>query len=158
MTKMHAVNVEINYNLESGQVVWDKSGHPNDVVVFGEFVFLNYVVTNLEIIKKHLKLLTKRIEIDENTTLGQLISKICKKLKLLGKQRDDIFTLFCIDFRNAIAHQHYLMSEKGIIIYPNDIKKKRILSIIDLQNMESQVQGIEEGFKEYINIKTQKLS
>jgi len=127
--------------------------------IFKIISFVNFINMNLEVVKKYLKVLIKNgndgIEFDENTTLGQIIKKTCNKIDYSEELKNATFDLFCVDFRNAIAHQHYLISEKEIVIYPKDDVKKKTYEVQDLVSLSYQVSGLYNTITEFADKKAE---
>lgn len=143
---------------ELGKKVTDFETEHDQVMIFFIYSEVSFVITNLELVKKLLKYLVNptllKDGFDEDTTLGQMVYKICKKLRYSDKLWDATFDLFHVDFRNAIAHQHYLISKDGITIYPNNEEKERDYSIEQLKEDSSNVQGVLEAIGEFMNEKS----
>jgi len=149
-----------NTYVELGKKATSFETEEDDVLIFFIYAEVSFVITHLELVKKLLKYLVNpsllQNGFDEETTLGQMVHRICKKLGFSGKSWDSTFALFHVDFRNAIAHQHYLISKDGIVLYPNK-KNQRSYSIKELQEDASDVQGILEGLKEFVTLKTAEI-
>jgi len=121
-------------------------------LVFSIYVRYNYVVSHLEILNKLLKILVcqkPNLKFNEGTTLPQMITMICEKIKCSKQTIKITKESFYTDFRNAIAHHSFLISEHGITIHPNDIKKKMTYDIFDLQELNVHVKGLLSGFNEF---------
>ena len=93
------------------------------MTVFAIYSELSYIISHLEIIKKILKaVINPRMlkgGFNSDTTLEQMIKKICNKMQYSEKLKNSIRGLFLADFRDAIVHQHYLINRKGeLIIFP----------------------------------------
>ena len=128
----------------------------DEMVVFTIFSELSYIDSHLEVIKKFLKIIINPAKLkggfDENTTLNQMITKICNKMQYSEKLKNSIRGLFLADFRNAIAHQQYLIYKNGdLVIYPKDAKMKKYLNIKDLTDNALQVMAILDAMLDWAN-------
>jgi hypothetical protein len=122
--------------------------------VFMIYVRYNYVISHLEIINKLLKLMIckkPKLEYKKQTTLPQLISMICDSLGHSENWSERTKETFHPKFKNAISHHVFLITEDGITIYPDDIKKKETYDIFALQELNAHVQGLLSGFVEFAN-------
>ena len=123
--------------------------------IFKIITFVNFINMNLETVKKYLKMMIKKgndgIKFDENTTLGQMIKRICDKIGYSGKTKESIFDLFCVDFRNAIAHQHYLVFKNGITIYPKESSKRKDFDQKSLGDLGMHVTGLYNAINKFGN-------
>jgi hypothetical protein len=128
----------------------------DEMVIFTIFSELSYINSHLEAIKKFLKIIINPTKIkggfDENTTLNQLIPKICNKMQYSEKLKNSIRGLFLLDFRNAIAQQQYLIYKNGnLVIYPKDAKMEKHLNIKDLTDNALQVMTILDAMLDWAN-------
>jgi len=128
----------------------------DEMAVFIIFSELSYIDSHLEVIKKFLKIIINPTKLkggfDENTTLNQMITKICNKMQYSEKLKNSIRGLFLVDFRNAIAHQQYLIYKNGdLVIYPKDTKMKKYLNIKDLTDNALQVMAILDAMLDWAN-------
>jgi len=119
----------------------------NEMVILAIYSELSYINSNLEVIKQFLKIIVNPTMIkggfDENTTLNQILKRVCNKMQYPEKLKNSIRGLFLADFGNAIAHQHYLINKNGdLVIYPKDEKMKKHLNIKDLVDNALQVMTI----------------
>ena len=115
-----------------------------EIVIFAVYSELSFINFHLEAIKKILKIIINSSKIkggfDNNTTLEQMIKRICNKMQYPEKLKKSIKGLFLVDFTEAISHQEYRIYKNGsLVIYPKDEKMKKILNINDLVNNASQV-------------------
>ena len=156
------VNAFSNTYSELGKKATSFDTEFDEVMIFFIYSEVSFVITNLELVKKLLKYLVNpkllKDGFDEDTTLGKMIYKICKKLEYSDTLWTATFNLFHVDFRNAIAHHHYLISKDGITIYPNNEEKKRDYSIEQLKDDTSNIQGILNGLGEFVNMKTAEIN
>lgn len=128
----------------------------DQMVIFTIFSELSYINSHLEVIKKFLKIIINPTKIkggfNENTTLDQLITKICNKMQYTEKLKNSIRGLFLVDFRNAITQQQYLIYKNGnLVIYPRDEKMKKYLNIKDLTDSALQVMAILDAMLDWSN-------
>lgn len=122
--------------------------------VFMIYVRFNYVISNLEVINKLLKLMIckkSKLEHRKNTTLPQLIRMICEHGEYSKNYAERTEEMFCTNFKNAITYHAFLISEDGITIFPDDIKKKKIYDIFALEELDAHVKGLLAGFEEFAN-------
>ena len=123
-------------------------------LVFMIYSRYNKIVSNLEVINKLLKLMVckkPKLEHKKQTTLPQLISMICDNGGYSKNYTEKTKEMFCINFRNAIAHHAFLITEDGMTIFPDDIKKKTTYKFSDLQELNAHVKGLLSGFEEFAN-------
>lgn len=128
----------------------------DEMVVFTIYSELSYITSHLDVINKFLKIIINPTKIkggfDENTTLNQMITKICNKMQYSEKLKNSIKGLFLIDFGNAIAHQQYLIYKNGdLVIYPKDAKMEKSLNIKDLTDDALQVMAILDAMLDWAN-------
>ncbi len=125
----------------------------DDLLVFASYIQMSFIVSHLEAIKGLLKLVVnpKLLErgIGDGTTLGQMITGICKKLECDKKTWKAHEDLFYVKFRNAIAHQNYHLSKDGLTIFPKDETQKRTFRSVDLIEVAQDVAGIFNGLTEF---------
>ncbi|MFB5616207.1 MAG: hypothetical protein ACE5RS_03600 [Nitrosopumilus sp.] len=127
--------------------------------IFTMYSELSYINSHLDAIKKFLKIIINPIKLEEgfgkNTTLEQMIERICKKMNYSKKLQNSIHGLFLLDFRNAVTQQQYRIYKSGeIVIYPNNEKMKKHLNIKDLADMSIQSTEILEAMFDWSNGKT----
>jgi hypothetical protein len=118
------------------------------------YVRYNYVISNLEIINKLLKLMVckkAKIEHKKNTTLPQLIRMICEHGEYSKNYVVRIEETFCTNFINAITHHALLIDETGITLFPENIKKTKTYSVFELDELNAHVKGLLAGFEEFVN-------
>ena len=128
----------------------------DEMAVFIIFSELSYIDSHLEVIKKFLKIIINPTQLkggfDENTTLNQMITKICNKMQYSEKLKNSIRGLFLLDFINAIVYQQYLIYKNGdLVIYPKDAKMKKYLNIKDLTDNALQVMAILDAMLDWAN-------
>lgn len=134
----------------------------NEMVILAIYSELSYVNSNLEVIKQFLKIIVNPTMIkggfDENTTLNQILKRVCNKMQYPEKLKNSINGLFLIDFKNAIDNQHYLIYKNGeLVIYPKDEKMKKYLNIKDLVDNALQVMIILDAMLDWSNGKTKPI-
>ena len=99
----------------------------SEISIFMTYSELSYIRSHLELIKNFLKIIINPIKLDEgfgkDTTLEQMVNRICKKMNYSEKLQNSIKGLFLLDFANAITQQHYRIHKSGeIVIYPKNEK------------------------------------
>jgi len=125
-------------------------------VIYSELSNVNF---HLDAVKKFLKIIINPIKLEEgfgkNTTLEQMIERICKKMNYNEKLQKSIRGLFLLDFREATTQQQFIIEETGrLIIYHKDEKKKQHLNIKDLADCTSQAMEILSAMFDWSNDKT----
>jgi hypothetical protein len=128
----------------------------DEMVIFMIYSEFSYIASHLDVINKFLKIVINPTKLkggfDENTTLNQMITKICNKMQYSEKLKNSIRGLFLVDFRNAIAHQQYLIYKNGdLVIYPKDEEIKKYLNIKDLTDDALQVMTIFDAMLDWAN-------
>ena len=130
---------------------------PEEMIIFTVYSELSYINSHLEIIKKFLKTIINPKKVggfDEDTTLEEMIKKICDNMQYSEKLQNSIRGLFLADFRDAIAHQHYLLDKKGeLIIYPQE-ERRQALTLKDLADKALQIMEIFDAMLDWANGKT----
>lgn len=131
---------------------------PEEMIIFTVYSELSYINSHLEAIKKFLKTIINPEKVggfDENTTLEEMIKKICNKMQYSEKLKNSIQGLFLADFRDAIVHQHYQINKKGeLVIFPQK-ERKQILTLKDLADKALQIMEILDAMLDWANGKTQ---
>ena len=127
--------------------------------IFVTFLELSYINSHLDLIKKFLKIVTNPIKLEEgfgkDTTLEQMVNRICKKMNYSEKLQNSIRGLFLLDFTNAITQQQYRIHKSGeIVIYPKDEDMKKQLNVIDLADKAIQATEILDAMLDWANGKT----
>jgi hypothetical protein len=135
-----------------------KNKEITEFAVYSEFSFIN---SHLDAIKKFLKIIITPIKLDDGfgkeTTLQQMIERICKKMNYNEKLQNSIKGLFLLDFREAAEQQQYLIDKTGhIVIYPKNEEMKKYLNIKDLADYASQSMEILAAMFDWSNGKTRK--
>lgn len=135
-----------------------KNKEITEFAVYSEFSFIN---SHLDAIKKFLKIIINPIKLDDGfgkeTTLQQMIERICKKMNYNEKLQNSIKGLFLLDFREAAEQQQYLIDKTGhIVIYPKNEEMKKYLNIKDLADYASQSMEILAAMFDWSNGKTRK--
>jgi hypothetical protein len=131
----------------------------DEMNIFTTYSELSYINSHLDAIKKFLKIIINPIKLEEgfgkNTTLEQMVKRICKKMNYSEKMQNSIQGLFLLDFSNAITQQQYRINKAGeIVIYPNNKKIKRHLNIKDLADYSMQAAEILDAMLDWSNGKT----
>jgi hypothetical protein len=104
----------------------------DEIVFFTVYSLMSYVNSHLQVFEKFLKIIINSAMIkgsfDEDTQLSQMIRKICNKMQYTEKLKNSIRGLFLVDFRDAIAHQKYIIKDGTITIYPKDQREQITLN------------------------------
>lgn len=104
----------------------------DEIVFFTVYSLMSYVNSHLQVFEKFLKIIINSAMIkgsfDEDTQLSQMIRKICNKMQYTEKLKNSIRGLFLVDFRDAIAHQKYIIKDGAITIYPKDQREQITLN------------------------------
>jgi len=127
-----------------------------ETVIFTIYSELSFINSHLDVIKKFLKTIINPLKIkdgfDENTTLEEMLKRICNKMQYPEKLKNSIKGLFLENFRHAITHQQFLIQKNGqIVIYPKDENKKQILNIKNLADSALQVTEILDAMIDWSN-------
>jgi hypothetical protein len=135
----------------------------DEMNIFTTYSELSYINSHLDAIKKFLKIIINPIKLEEgfgkNTTLEQMVKRICKKMNYSEKMQNSIQGLFLLDFSNAITQQQYRINKAGeIVIYPNNKKIKRHLNIKDLADNSMQAAEILDAMLDWSNGKTRTVN
>jgi len=135
----------------------------DEMNIFTIYSELSYINSHLDTIKKFLKIIINPIKLEEgfgkNTTLEQMVERICKKMNYSEKMQNSIQGLFLLDFRNAITQQQYRINKSGeIVIHPNNKKIKRHLNIKDLADNSMQAAEILDAMLDWSNGKTRTVN
>jgi hypothetical protein len=135
----------------------------DEMNIFTTYSELSYINSHLDAIKKFLKIIINPIKLEEgfgkNTTLEQMVKRICKKMNYSEKMQNSIQGLFLLDFSNAITQQQYRINKAGeIVIYPNNKKIKRHLNIKDLADYSMQAAEILDAMLDWSNGKTRTVN
>lgn len=125
----------------------------NMFTIYSELSFIN---SQLDAIKKFLKTIINPIKLedgfDKDSTLEEMVKRICKKMNYSDKMQNAISGLFLLDFKNAIGQQQYRIQESGqMIIYTNDKKIKKKLDIKDLADNSKQAAEILDAMFDWSN-------
>lgn len=118
-----------------------------DVILFAVYSMMSFVNSHLKVFEKFLKVIIDPTKLkggfDENTTVSQILKKICNKMQYNPKLKNAIHGLFLADFADALEYHQYLITKDGhLIIYPKDGEKKRQISIDELYDDSLQVRAI----------------
>ena len=145
----HSINQLVN-KLDSLQT------RHQEMIIFTIYSELSYINSHLDIINKFLKIVVNpsllKHGFDENTTLEQMIKKICNKMRYSEKLKESIRRLFLGNFRKATLHQQFLIQKNGeLVIYPNNIELKQNLSITDLADNALQVMEMLDAMIDWSN-------
>ena len=152
----HSMGELIN-KLDSFQT---KQGEMNIFTIYSE---VSYINSHLDAIKKFLKIIVNPIKLEDgfgkDTTLEQMVKRICKKMNYSEKLQNSIQGLFLLNFQNAITQQQYRINKSGeIVIYPNNKKMKRHLNIKDLADNSMQAAEILNAMLDWSNGKTKTVN
>jgi len=134
-----------------------KNEELTNFIIYSE---LSYINSHLDVIKKFLKIIINPIKLDEgfgkDTTLEQMIERICKKMNYGNKLQNSIRGLFLLDFREATAQQQFVIEKTGNLIINHKNENKIQLNIKDLADYSSQAMEILAAMFDWSNDKTQK--
>ena len=145
----HSIS-ELISNIDTFQT---KNEEMTSFMVYSEMSFIN---SHLDAIKKFLKIIINPIKLDEgfgkDTTLQQMIARICKKMNYSQKLQNSIRGLFLLDFKDAITHEQFIFQKSGhLVINPNNSKMQKQLDIKDLADYSSQAMKILEAMFDWSN-------
>jgi len=132
-----------------------------EMTCFIAYSELSYINSHLDAIKKFLKIIINPIKLEEgfgkDTTLQQMIQRICNKMNYNEKLQSSIKGLFLLDFREAISQQQYIIEKTGhVVIYPKYDKMRKELDVKDLADYASQAMEILSAMFDWSNGKTRK--
>jgi len=135
----------------------------DEMNIFTTYSELSYINSHLDAIKKFLKIIVNPIKLEDgfgkDTTLEQMVKRICKKMNYSEKLQNSIQGLFLLNFQNAITQQQYRINKSGeIVIYPNNKKMKRHLNIKDLADNSMQAAEILNAMLDWSNGKTKTVN
>jgi polyhydroxyalkanoate synthesis regulator protein len=134
-----------------------KNEELTNFIIYSE---LSYINSHLDVIKKFLKIIINPIKLDEgfgkDTTLEQMIERICKKMNYGNKLQNSIRGLFLLDFREATAQQQFVIEKTGDLIINHKNENKMQLNIKDLADYSSQAMEILAAMFDWSNDKIQK--
>ncbi|MGY5147564.1 MAG: hypothetical protein ACW9W4_06170 [Candidatus Nitrosopumilus sp. bin_7KS] len=134
-----------------------KNEELTNFIIYSE---LSYINSHLDAIKKFLKIIINPIKLDEgfgkDTTLEQMIERICKKMNYNDKLQNSIRGLFLLDFREATTQQQFVIEKIGNLIINHKKENKIQLNIKDLSDYSSQAMEILSAMFDWSNGKTQK--
>lgn len=127
--------------------------------IFMTFSELSYINSHLDLIKKFLKIVIDPIKLEEgfgkDTTLAQMVNRICKKMNYSERLQNSIKGLFLLDFANAVTQQQYRIHKSGeIVIYPKDEEMKKQFNIKELADNAIQATDILDAMLDWANGKT----
>ncbi len=133
-----------------------KNEELTNFIIYSE---LSYINSHLDAIKKFLKIIINPIKLDEgfgkDTTLEQMIERICKKMNYSDKLQNSIRGLFLLNFREATAQQQFVIEKTGNLIINHKNENKMQLNIKDLAEYSSQAMEILAAMFDWSNGKTQ---
>lgn len=98
---------------------------------------LQIIVATLELSKLFLKNIVSSELLNGATTYGQVVGRICQKIGLSSEEKNKLFDLLYVNFRNSIAHEDYELDETGITIFTKNIK---YLETMGVRNSLQEVQ------------------
>lgn len=127
-----------------------------ETTVFAIYSEMSFIMSHLDVINKFLKIIINPAKLkggfDENTSLYQMITRICNKMQYSEKLKNSIRGMFLLGFRNAITTQQYrIYSNDDLVIFPNDENLKKHFSIKDLTDYSLQVMGMFEAMIDWSN-------
>ncbi len=127
-----------------------------ETIIFIIYSELSFINSHLDVIKKFLKTIINPSKIkegfDENTTLEDMLKRICNKMQYSEKLKNSIKGLFLENFSHAITNQQFLIQKNGQMeIYPNNMNKKQILNIKNLADSALQVTEILDAMIDWSN-------
>lgn len=127
-----------------------------EALIFTIYSELSFINSHLDVIEKFLKTIINPSKIkegfDKNTTLEDMLKRICNRMQYSEKLKNSIKGLFLENFRHAITHQQFLIQKNGqIVIYPKDENKKQILNIKNLADSALQVTEILDAMVDWSN-------
>jgi len=133
-----------------------KNEELTNFIIYSE---LSYINSHLDAIKKFLKIIINPIKLDEgfgkDTTLEQMIERICKKMNYGDKLQNSIRGLFLLNFREATTQQQFVIEKTGDLIINHKNENKMQLNIKDLADYSSQAMEILAAMFDWSNNKTQ---
>ena len=87
-----------------------------ETIIFIIYSELSFINSHLDVIKKFLKTIINPSKIkegfDENTTLEDMLKRICNKMQYTEKLKNSIKGLFLENFSHAIINQQFLIQKK----------------------------------------------
>jgi len=133
-----------------------KNEELTNFIIYSE---LSYINSHLDVIKKFLKIIINPIKLDEgfgkDTTLEQMVERICKKMNYGDKLQNSIRGLFLLDFRESTTQQQFVIEKTGDLIINHKNENKMQLNIKDLADYSSQAMEILAAMFDWSNNKTQ---
>ena len=133
-----------------------KNEELTDFIIYSESSYIN---SHLDVIKKFLKIIINPIKLDEgfgkDTTLEQMVERICKKMNYGDRLQNSIRGLFLLDFREAITQQQFVIEKTGNLVINHKNENKMQLNIKDLADYSSQAMEILAAMFDWSNDKTQ---
>lgn len=133
-----------------------KSEELTNFIIYSE---LSYINSHLDAIKKFLKIIINPIKLDEgfgkDSTLEQMIERICKKMNYKDKLQNSIRGLFLLDFREATTQQRFVIEKTGNLVINHKDENKIQLNIKDLADNSVQAMEILSAMFDWSNGKTQ---
>jgi hypothetical protein len=132
-----------------------KNEELTNFIIYSE---LSYINSHLDVIKKFLKIIINPIKLDygfgKDTTLEQMIERICKKMNYGDKLQKSIRGLFLLDFREATTQQQFVIEKTGDLIINHKNENRIQLNIKDLADYSSQAMEILSAMFDWSNDKT----
>ena len=133
-----------------------KNEELTNFIIYSE---LSYINSHLDVIKKFLKIIINPIKLDEgfgkDTTLEQMVERICKKMNYGDKLQNSIRGLFLLNFREATTQQQFVIEKTGDLIINHKNENRIQLNIKDLADYSSQAMEILSAMFDWSNDKTQ---
>jgi len=138
----------------------DKTNHSigqDELFIFYYSILVNWLTSQIELIKKFLMLLIdrKQIAFTDDATIGYLVNLISKGLGYNENEKNDLRDNFFVDFRNAVYHINYKITIDGVYI---DICKKTIH--YDIQKLFQLAEDLKEilmAITDFVNSKSGEL-
>lgn len=127
-----------------------------ETMVFAIYSEMSFIMSHLDVINKFLKIIVNPAKLkggfNENTSLYQMVTKICNKMQYSEKLKNSIRGMFLLGFRNAITTQQYrIYQNDDLVIFPNDENLKKHFSIKDLTDYSLQVISMLEAMIDWSN-------
>lgn len=110
---------------------------------------LQITSATLETVKIVLKLMLDPDTIRGANMYGQLIIRICQKLKLNDIYKEKLYDALYVNFRNSVAHDDFLIDSNGITLYGS---KETHLDNTGIHNALAEVSAILKSIKIFLLI------
>lgn len=118
-----------------------------DVIFFTIYSMTSFINSHFKIFEKFLKIVINPQKLkggfDENTTLNQMLKKICNKMQYNLKLKNAIHGMFLSDFSDAVSQNYYSISKDGYLtIFSKDNPEKKKIGLDELYDYSLQVRTI----------------